>query len=761
MSITKFSSRSIHSTLSSWILVCGLLILSLTTQASAAYIQYQDCYDQLDANDVSQLSRFHPGSLRTALDSEDGLSVLTFNITDQYNGNWTCAELVDNKATVHVKLTTLAGSESHAIRLEKDACMSRQRTFKNTTISMTQFSVQHEIKHPGPLASYDVRIHLNGADGKTFGCLDAFLTPSIDTTTIQIAQWCPVSILVLVVLCAVWREISNLTQVQPDDETARETFPQAASQESSRAYLTRIADCLAYIQFIFFTGALSLNYPGFLQPMVSPSSWSTLMFSKGPVMTHAHYPGISDGVYELNGTFGGTAGLERMTQIMGAPATTETWTNVISLAFIFFIGLALVVQVGTKLSWSRDWFRSTNSWTVEGTRAHGQKDTAWVVVQVFVSYFLLPIVAWTTYQLDHVMSLPIYYTTAVTMVVCLLIGGCCWAMAERSPKNMGYLLIDGFEKRERPVSSRTQDLYTVITFVLIFLRAVAIGGLQVVGAVQLLVLIGCEIIQLALSAWTRPNASWITRSNLLTCARLTVLLLFSGMLPDLANFTTRNALGYIALVLHAVILLGIFLGPTVHESVQLSKVSYQTRMAGDQSGHENQPQVFGLRQLSRRPNAMTNLSTNALPQFDRASTPTSSLAPSGTSSPTPGSSLDYEPQSRNTSRTFFRVPKSPGSSADLSIGYQNSSVLDIPYSQYTPDTSSEGSSENMSPVLGVPSPAEAGIDYSFREADLYYGRPRRVSFGQAPAAGAPAQPKLPKLVGKASGTFKRLFKTNQ
>lgn len=156
---------------------------------------------------------------------------------------------------------------------------------------------------------------------------------------------------------------------------------------------------------------------------------------------------------------------------------------------------------------------------------------------------------------------------------------------------------------------------------------------------------------------------------------------------------------------------------------------------------------------------MTNLSTNVLPQFDRASTPPSSLAPSGSSSPTPGSSLDYSPQSRNASRPFFRVPRSPGSSADLSIGNRNSSILEIPFSQYTPDTSSEGSSKNVSPVLGIPSPAEAGIDYSFREADLYYGRPRRVSFKQAPVTEAPAQMPLLKLVEKASGSLRRLFET--
>lgn len=155
---------------------------------------------------------------------------------------------------------------------------------------------------------------------------------------------------------------------------------------------------------------------------------------------------------------------------------------------------------------------------------------------------------------------------------------------------------------------------------------------------------------------------------------------------------------------------------------------------------------------------MTNLSTNALPQIDRASTPLTSLAPSESTSPTPGSSLGYSPESRNVSKLFFREPRSPVSSADLSIRNRNSSILGIPFPQHTPDTSSEGSSENVSPVLGITSPAEAGIDYSFREADLYYGRPRRVSFKQAPMAETPTQMLLPKLVEKASGLLRRFLR---
>ena len=39
-------------------------------------------------------------------------------------------------------------------------------------------------------------------------------------------------------------------------------------------------DCLQYLQFAVLTAGLTLDYPGFFQPVLSQGSWSVLMFNE-------------------------------------------------------------------------------------------------------------------------------------------------------------------------------------------------------------------------------------------------------------------------------------------------------------------------------------------------------------------------------------------------------------------------------------------------------------------------------------------------
>jgi hypothetical protein len=49
----------------------------------------------------------------------------------------------------------------------------------------------------------------------------------------------------------------------------------------------------------------------------------------GPVTHGKVYSGVADGIYSINGTYGGTTGLEHMHQIVGAPSTIDTWVNML------------------------------------------------------------------------------------------------------------------------------------------------------------------------------------------------------------------------------------------------------------------------------------------------------------------------------------------------------------------------------------------------------------------------------------------------
>ncbi|KAH6695035.1 hypothetical protein F5X68DRAFT_243461 [Plectosphaerella plurivora] len=181
---------------------------------------------------------------------------------------------------------------------------------------------------------------------------------------------------------------------------------QAFANGSLSADSGSVAACLSHIQFFFFLGALTLQFPGFIRPITSSSSWSTLMFPGGPIMGDSLYLGVSDGIYQVNGTFGGTAGLELVSQITGAPATTWNWINIISLACMLLASLMLIFQLGRKVPWTRRVFDSKTMQRIRGTESHGVRGTLYTVSRLFFSYFMTPVVAWTSYQLTLGSLLP-------------------------------------------------------------------------------------------------------------------------------------------------------------------------------------------------------------------------------------------------------------------------------------------------------------------------------------------------------------------
>ncbi|KAH7367652.1 hypothetical protein B0T11DRAFT_336989 [Plectosphaerella cucumerina] len=172
--------------------------------------------------------------------------------------------------------------------------------------------------------------------------------------------------------------------------------------------------------FFFFLGALTLHFPGFMRPATSSNSWSTLMFPGGPVMSGSVYPGISDGIYEVNGTFGGTAGLELVSQVTGAPITMWNWINVISLACMLLASLIFIFQLGPKILWTRRAFDSRTMQKIRGTEVHGVRGTPHTVMRVFFSYFMTPVVAWTSYKLTYAPLLPVHHIIISVMVLVLI-----------------------------------------------------------------------------------------------------------------------------------------------------------------------------------------------------------------------------------------------------------------------------------------------------------------------------------------------------
>ena len=148
--------------------------------------------------------------------------------------------------------------------------------------------------------------------------------------------------------------------------------------------------------------------------------------------------------------------------------------------------------------------------------------------------------------------------------------------------------------------------------------------------------------------------------------------------------------------------------------------------------------------MKRRPNASTNLSVHS--QQDLQSILLSSPIPA---SSTPSPTLPASPRDTSLDKSmYFRPPRQRVPSRVWTPSQEHISHLN--HSPSSSDNSSRaGSSEGPDMLLSEAGAADSTaelrssssptVDYSFREADLYYVRPRRLSFGQSHRSPSPTR----------------------
>jgi hypothetical protein len=692
------------------LVLLGIFSLSFSSvPAIAAYTQIKECSGYPGGDGSSPDSpRFQLQSLRASLDvQQHGNSQLELTIFTRHPGWKTCGDVQQGRYVSTVQMASLGRAPEYEAESMKAGC--EQWESQPPDVSHT---FVYQIDDPRPLDSYFLTVNLQG-DGETFsGCVNSPLTPDIGSTVSGIVTWAPILVLASVICVAFLHEATSLL-VEEDRETRA---------QQGRGHITQIADCISYLQFIFFSAALSLSYPGFLQPVASRTSWSTLMLRNGVVVRDPWYDGVRDGIYAINGTFGGTYGMELMTQVMGGTITTDTWLNTLALAALILVLLSGVMLSGEKLRWTRDWFQASYSLEFRAGDRVGVKATLWRILRVFCSYFLLPLVAWTTYQLDLAQWQPTYHTAAAAAVICGTLLLIWWAMSQSSPRSLGYLLVRTSAGQEDLSDSvRMQNIHAAGFFLLLVLRGITIGGLQMAGMAQLLVLIVLELVQIALQvAVYRISSTW-SRTELMPIVRLAVLALQMVFLPGMCELATKMVVGYLILGIHGLVVASLFFLPAIQEVAGLIHAALTTQISAlwPEPDGDRQPQVYGLRQLVRRP-------TNRRGP-DASDTGSSSASPS----PLPISSRsDQRLASRDS--VYFRHPHSSLSLHTLPPLHSSTrgTLTENTISESSTTSNEEvpaDSSVAVDKPLPTPSP-NPNVDYSFREADLYYVQPRRLSF---------------------------------
>ncbi|KAF4876502.1 putative membrane protein [Colletotrichum siamense] len=714
------------------------LVGLLASCASGAYVQWQTCDEVSSRNDL-----FAPTSLDAKLRQlDDGDERLSFRV-----GRWIeeeeCEEIARMMPAAALEIQMLGRSSAFSAKTNTTcAKLNFAKGWKSTMRNPASLYVNFEtdIGRLPPLSTFHATLHLQSNDSEEISCRQANITPTLDPTTISAIGYTTWGVFLFVFLVGVLRSVYS-APVTLDEE-----------QRSIRTVLPNVGDCLQYIQFVFLTGGLSLRYPGFYQPVVSNLNWFSL-FVVGPVTHGVTYDKVQDGIYVMNGTYGGTFGLELMTQIAGAPMTMDTWINMVVLMVIVALGCAVVIEV----VWLVNRHRNSDGEVSESTV--GLRHTFSRVLRIILSYFMLPLAALSFYQLDHASFLPAYHTSLAVALIVAMMGAFIWLLRQIPTHSLGVLIFDSTKRYRRIAPTedfrRHDETFILILFVLVFVRGAAIGGLQISGPAQLAVLGSCELLLLASIAGFQAYSTFSIGAIAATM-RLCSLIFMVSFLPDLAGHDTKSAIGYLLLALHTGMLLLGFFVPAVCDLVTLCKTWWKAP----------RPDVYGLRQLRRRQVSRTNLSTMydadssyGLPsEHDAFGEPAA-----GYLHPTyrPDSPSTLRLNSSTTSSRYYRPPRSPsrGTSISSSDYYRRSESIASPASSaYPPSRSTSASTtvaekrsiqrsesimspgrlseesieEEDSALEPQPSSTKADgrplgprwSDYSFREADLYYGAPR-------------------------------------
>jgi hypothetical protein len=378
-------------------------------------------------------------------------------------------------------------------------------------------------------------------NGTEIGCAAARITPDIGTAASAAFTYLPAAIILLVGITSWLRHTEQRRCAVPEPGT---TF---APQDLIRKIVVDVADYVRYLQFIFLAGSLTMEYPGFYRPIVSQLAWSSLLYWSGPVDHGFTYPGIEDGIYATNGTFG----LEYMAQNLGFPSMLDIMFDaLINLCIVISVIVIIVLAV----------------WLIKCGSRHGVTFDAILVplpeasrsiVGVVLLFFSLPLLAYLAYQLVFVGYLPSYRICLVVLMIGVLIGSNLFIARYQTKQTTRRSADDSSQPSFRFQTSMEYIAHYVL-YGLPLIQGLAIGGLQLWGWSQLLLLGGCEVV--ILGHLTLQCRRKIVLSKSAWCASvrlLTLLLSVAFVCPS--SETTRQWIGYFILVLHGVVVMFGFL----------------------------------------------------------------------------------------------------------------------------------------------------------------------------------------------------------
>lgn len=483
------------------------------------------------------------------------LSVLSF--TPYYNASQFCEAVTQGSCP----LGPVFNVNGYVLTLWSLLHLLTMSSFRSNPAELRAFSIGHDLQSSYQFTSVvsTLRVRSGDASATDLACISATITPDLGSTLRGLLAFFPPMILVFI---AVANILAATYSPWGSTDVFRWTSNYGRDEDLLRLVTPGFADCLQYIQFIALTGALSLAYPGFYQPIVAQGAWSALMFNQSFVSSASGTNPVTDGVYTVNGTYG----LDRYSQYVGLTADQDIWPGMV----IWLLVILAAVTVLTQLAFGSRWlYHKWASVPQEDLRAKNMPFTLGNIIRIIFNFLLLPIISLSMFQLVIAGHSPAYSVALAVVLILALLGFACWMVRLIVTTRPRAYLFDDLPTvlLYGPVYNTYSDDAAPFVLVPIFItliRGIAIGALQPAGIAQIVVLAICEVVLVLTLTAFRPYPSPTSMNlyqGLFAVVRFLVVLLSVTFVPTLGvSEQTKGWIGYVILLLHAIVLVfGFFL----------------------------------------------------------------------------------------------------------------------------------------------------------------------------------------------------------
>jgi hypothetical protein len=384
---------------------------------------------------------------------------------------------------------------------------------------------------------------IKSTDGTELDCAGVRITPDIGSTASGIAKYIPAVVLAILGIAS-WNRHFNTARTEASFEHA------GASDvwRSTWKIVLDLTDYLRYLQFVFLAGALTIDYPGFYQPVVGQLSWASLLYWAGPIDHGFIYPGVEDGMYVSNASYG----LDYMARMVAHPQVPDIMINAHINLLVLVCGAMFII---------------VTFWLAVGPSAQNPlstavRETAYLVLGAALVFFSFPLIGFMSNELRLIGYLPNYRVVIMALVTTVFFG-LNFVALNHFGSEQGSVAIS----LENSAQARRQILPQIwlkrfghfLPQAVALLHGLVIGWLQDWGIVQLTLL---NVFEMTLLVYLVVQRRWNSiMSRRVWCTLIRVLTLtFSIAFAFPTPEVTKQWLGYFILCLHAaVVVFGYFL----------------------------------------------------------------------------------------------------------------------------------------------------------------------------------------------------------